>query len=217
MVDDTCFSTYARFTCNDPAHGLALVGPDNLIGDAFTLRITSDEAGNDLVEVVNKFAKSVGQLEQKEVHHLQVLQARVWTLRALLSLVVAAKGAEGTEYWGEVLILCNDARYDAAFSNFTNKLAALLMEGIRPDVEFGAQGIKQIIASEGNWDIKNRAAKPKLSKDEAIVKDHRSAKEKMIEEGRAGNKGCFAMSYLFIALVVALIVAAVAHFALHLF
>ena len=49
------------------------------------------------------------------------------------------------------------------------------------------------------------------------MKDHRSAKEKMIEEGRAGNKGCFALSYLFIALVVVLIVAAVAHFALHLF
>ena len=36
----------------------------------------------------------------------------------------------------------------------------------------------------------------------AVLKDHRSMSEKMIEQGRARNKGCYFVSYLFIALVV---------------
>ena len=36
----------------------------------------------------------------------------------------------------------------------------------------------------------------------AVLKDHRTMSEKMIEQGRAGNKGCYAVSIAFIVIVV---------------
>ena len=43
---------------------------------------------------------------------------------------------------------------------------------------------------------------PEKKTGSAVLKDHQSMSEKMIEQGRAGNKGCYAISWIFIALVI---------------
>ena len=45
----------------------------------------------------------------------------------------------------------------------------------------------------------------------AVLKDHQSMSEKMIEQGRARNKGCYVVSWAFIIVVVLVIAYFVAH------
>ncbi len=217
MVDDTFYGTYIRFTTNSNSEGALLTGADNLVGDELSFAFEQDEKGNDCVILSNKFGKRIGKLAPEETSHLQVLSARGWTIRMVLSLVVAAQGQDGIDYWGEVLLLCNDARNNDAFDVFATNVKTMLQEGIRPNIDLGTQGINQVIKSNGNWKPTQRAPKPKLNKKEVILKDKLSAKEKLIEDGRKGNRGCFFVSVVFDAVVIFGIVALLAHFVFHLF
>lgn len=38
------------------------------------------------------------------------------------------------------------------------------------------------------------------------MKSHRTLSDKLIEQGRQGNKGCYAISWAFIAIVLALVI-----------
>ena len=78
------------------------------------------------------------------------------------------------------------------------------MEGIRPEVDLGEQGVKQILESNGTWSPAKTVPLPTKKPGTVIMKGRRKMSEKLIEQGRKGNKGCYVVSWVFILAVVAL-------------
>mgnify|MGYP000388107790 CR=1 FL=1 len=124
--------------------------------------------------------------------------------QALLSFVAFTDSPEPGEYWGEVAILCFSPEHEQAFTTFAGNVAQRLMEGIRPEVDLGEQGIKQILDSNGTWSPSKTVPLPTKKPGTVIMKGRRKMSERLIEQGRKGNKGCYIVSWIFILAVVAL-------------
>lgn len=210
MLNDFCYSSYARFETPSRSMGAALMGADHLVGDIYTLEFELQENNSYRIWLVNRFGAKVAYLDKHEENRMLSLRARGWTLRALLSFVALSQ--EQQSYWGEVILLCNDPHYDDAFNTFAVNLRELVAQGIRPAVDFTEQAAKQIIQSNGSWLPSDRMPTPKLDKGSALVKTHRSVSEKLVEAGRDGKKGCFAATMVVWIVIIAGIAAAIAKF-----
>ena len=97
-----------------------------------------------------------------------------------------------------------DSNLDQAFKPFIATTAQRLSDGVRPEIDLGEQGVEQVISSNGNWTPKQTVAFPPKEAGTVIMKSRRKMSEKLIEQGRKGNKGCYAVSWLFLLALVAL-------------
>lgn len=207
MLNDYCYSAYARFETLSRNEGAALMGANHLIGDIYTLEAELLEDRSYRYWMVNRFGAKVCFLAADQEARVQNLLARQWTVRALLSFVALSQ--EPDSYWGEVILLANDPHYDEAFNTFALNLRELMAKGIRPAVDFTEQAARQIIASKGSWLPADRVGAPKVDKGSALVKTSRSASENMIEAGRQGRTGCYAATWvIWIVVAVAVIAGA---------
>lgn len=82
----------------------------------------------------------------------------------------------------------------------------MISQGVRPDVHLGAASAQKIIDSNGSWLPEGRVPKLEMPKGTAMLKDHLSFNEKMIEKARQRNMGCMVVGWAFLLIVVALIV-----------
>lgn len=200
MDDLRYFGTYARFDTLSKKDAAPLLGADSLVGDAFTIEIEREER-RPVAWIVNKFGAKVGRLDPDVSRELGICRARGWTMRALLSFVAFTDSPEPGHYWGEVALICNDSHHDNAFDEFSRRVAALMVEGIRPEVDLSQSGIEHVLSSNGEWVTENRHPLPDKMHGTVLLKKQRSLSEKMIEQGRKGNKGCYAISWLFLIII----------------
>lgn len=205
MQDLRYFGTYARFDTTSKKDAAPLLNADSLVGDLYTIEF--DKADGALTAwLVNKFGARIGYLDEKISRNLNICRARSWTLRAYLSFVAFTDTPEPGLYWGQVAIICNDPHYDEAVGSFAQRVAALLEEGIRPDVNLSETGITAVLRNDGSWMPESRVPFPEKKHGTVLLKKRRKMSEKMIEQGRKGNKGCYVVSWAFIIVVVAAIV-----------
>ena len=65
----------------------------------------------------------------------------------------------------------------------------------------GESAVEKVF-SDANWIPTDTVPLPKKKNGMAVLKDHQSISEKMIEQGRAKNVGCYVISWMFIIIVV---------------
>lgn len=205
MDDLRYFGTYARFDTVSKKEAAQLVGADNLVGDLFSIEFDEEERSAK-AWLVNRFGAKIGFLDPAISRRLSICQARAWTLRAYLSFIAFTDSPEPGHYWGQVALICNDSHFDDAVDAFARRVADLMSEGIRPDVDLGERGVDAVIANDGTWMTEVRTPFPDKVHGTVIMKKRRKMSEKMIEEGRKGNKGCYVVSWAFIIIVVAAII-----------
>ena len=208
MLNDICYSAYARFESPSREIGAALMGADHLIGDIYSLEPELQENRSYRIWLVNRFGAKVCFLDEREENRILSLQARGWKLRALLSFVALSHKKEN--YWGEVILLCNDPHYNKEFDTFALNLRELVAEGVRPNVDFTNQAAKQIVESGGTWLPTNRVAAPRVDENSALVKSHRSLSEKLVEAGRKENRGCMVATVIIWIAVIAAVAVGIA-------
>lgn len=202
-MDTTYVGLYARFDTLAKKDGAALLGSDNLIGDVFDI-IFETEDGITRAWLQNRFDKRVGFLDPETTHKLRVLQARKWNMKAILAFVAFTDRPEPGCFWGEMAILAYEPDFSDVFERFTQGVAHHLMEGNRPEINLGEQGINLVLESKGAWTPSKMVSKSPKQLGTVIMKSHRTLSEKMIEQGRKRNKGCYIISWLFIlALLIA--------------
>lgn len=203
---DIYYGTYARFDTVSKKEASTLVGADNLVGDIFEIAFVT-ENGQVVAWAKNKFDRSVGFFDATVSRQLSILNARGWTLKATLSFIAYTDTPEPGHYWGEMALICYDPSYDTVFSSFLQGIGSKLEEGIRPNVDLSENGVSQVIESEGSWIPKKREPLPEKKTDTVIMKSRLKMSEKVIEQGRKKNKGCYAVSWAFlIALAVGIVV-----------
>lgn len=79
-------------------------------------------------------------------------------------------------------------------------------EGVRVKVDLGPDAVQHIVSSNGEWLPSQTVPMPKVDKGTAILKKHRSINDKLIAQGRSGNKGCYFASWIVLLAVVTLVI-----------
>lgn len=195
------FGSYQRLDCSSKKEGSLLLSADNIVGDLY--EIVFDD---DLAYAKNRFGAKVGHFSVDFSRQLRILNARDWKLTARLSLVAFSSEPEPGEYWAEMAVICYEPTYTEAFEAFSETVSSMLAEGIRPEIDLGEQATSKVIDSKGSWRPETRADKPAKDSRTVIMKSQRKMSEALIEKGRAGNIGCYAVSIAFIIAVVVAIV-----------
>lgn len=204
MQAERYFGTYARFDTLSKKDAATLLGADNLIGDVFDIMFQTED-GVSTAWMKNRFGGLVGYFDPSFSRKLSVFAARGWNLRALLSFVAFTDKPEPGHYWGQAAVICYDPSLEQTLSPFIASTASRLSDGVRPDVDLGEQAVEQLISSDGAWTPKKTVPFPSKESGTVIMKSHRKMSEKMIEQGRKGNKGCYVVSWLFLLLLIALV------------
>ena len=199
-MDQSYQGFYTRFETVDKNKGSLLMGADYLVGDDFEVEFKTED-GRVVAWLKNKFGAETGYLGVDASRKLQLAAAREQKIRAVLSFVAYSDEPDPGLYWGQVALFCFNPIYSKEMDAFVDRVAAKIADGVRPDIDLGSSGVAKIF-EEPNWVPSDTVALPKKETGMAILKDHQSMSEKMIEQGRAGNKGCYAISWVFIALLV---------------
>ena len=202
MAQDVYSGEYVKFFAHDEK-GIDFMGADNLIGDRYTIDIR-DEGTTYRAYLVNRFGKEIGYLEDRIVRSIQLSQAKGWETPAFLSFVAFTEGKDEENpgyYWGQMAVLQYDPRIKEQMASFEETLAKKMADGGRPQVDFGQQSIEKLTGDSSRFPT-DKAAMPKMRKGSAVVKDHRTPNERLIEQSRKGNKGCYVISYAFIIAVI---------------
>lgn len=204
MQVERYFGTYTRFDTKSKKDAGQLLGADNLVGDVFDI-VFETEDGTSVAWMKNRFGSLIGRFDTTISRQLSILKARGFKLTAILSFVAFTDNPDPGHYWGEAALLCYDSSLEQVFVPFTNSVATRIAEGIRPDIDLGEQGVSQVIDSNGSWSPKGTIPLPQKQAGTVIMKDRRKLSEKLIEQGRKGNKGCYVFSWVFLLLAVALL------------
>lgn len=211
LVDYSYEGFYARFNAADQKQGGLLMGADNLVGDDFEVFFKVED-GISVAWVKNRFGAEVGFFDIDTSRKLQLAQGRGQTIRGLLTFVAFSDLPEPGNYWGQMALFCFNPAYAKEMNAFIDRCAKKLMEGVRPKIDLGNNAVEKIF-TKPDWVPSETVPLPKKESGTAVLKDHRTMSEKVVEQGRAGNKGCYAVSYAFIAIVVIVILYFVLHFA----
>lgn len=203
-IDYSYQGFYARFESPDKATGSLLMGPDNIVGDDYEV-VFKTENDRIVAWLNNKFGAEVGFFDVDASRSLQLAKGRDQKIRVLLSFVAYSDTPDPGLYWGEVAVFCYNEAYDAEIGSFVDRCALKLADGIRPEIDLGRSSIEKIF-TEKDWIPTQTVPFPKKETGMAILKQSRSLSEKMIEQGRARNKGCYVVSWIFIILVIAAII-----------
>ncbi len=197
------FGTYGRFSATDSAQHPVLFGADTLIGDDLTVRL-EQSAKSDTAWLDNRFGACIGALDAATVGQYRLCRAKEWTTHVFLASIYATDKEDGL-YWGEVVIIAYPSAYEESFGPFAQGVSEMLSDGIRPSVELQQSSLNEILETNGAWRPSGRepALHPRGS---ALVKDHHSFNERMVEAARKRNPGCLFVGWAFIVFLVALAV-----------
>ena len=200
LADNSYTGFYARFDTVSKKEGALLMGADNIVGDDFEVFFKTDD-GTVTAWIKNKFGAEVGYLDIDASRKLQLANARNQAIRALLSFVAYSDNPEPGCYWGQMALFCYNPAYSKEFDAFIDRCSKRIAEGIRPKIDLGSQAVQKIV-TETDWMPNETISLPKKETGSAVLKDHISMSEKMIEQGRSRNVGCYVISWAFIILVI---------------
>ena len=201
MVNRLYEGFYARFDTVDKAQGSMLLGADHIVGDDYEVFFKTEE-GRVVAWVRNKFGAETGYFDVETSRKLQLANAREQVIRAVLSFVAYSDDPEPGVYWGEMAVFCFNPMYSNEMNAFIDRVAAKIAEGTRPIINLGNQASSKIL-EDPEWFPNDTMPFPQKGEGMAVLKDHQTISEKIVEQARAGNKGCYAVSILFIIVVVA--------------
>ena len=202
QVRDLYYGSFARFDTPSKKDAAQLLGADNLVGDVFEIEFRT-EGGQRVAWMRNRFGALVGFFGQEASRQLSLCEARGWRLHAILSFVAYSESPEPGHYWGESALVCFDPAESGPFDVFLAGIAGRMAEGARPDIGLGGQGVAKVLESKGSWSPTRLVPLPPREQGTAFVKTRRSVSEKLIEQARKRNKGCYLVSWLFLLAVVA--------------
>lgn len=193
------------------------MGADNAVGDIYDIDIILEE-GEYTAWLVNQFNKRVGYFDKDFSKKLALFSADGLVEKAILSFIALKDNVEESDdgksvvrgtYWGNVAVICYSPAESAAFETFIANVAAKIADDVRPKIDLGDEVAKNVVATKGQWLPTQNAVLPDNDKTLRYIKRRRKATEKLVDQGRAGNKGCYVLSWAFIIAVIAVIAFAV--------
>ena len=199
------FGEYADFETASKKDSGGLLSADNMVGDIYDIDIELED-GIHRAWLENRFGQRVGFLKPKTSRQLSLFAADGMICKAILSFVAFSSVPDDGHYWGQVAIICYNSAYESEFSTFIKGVSEKIAGDVRPKLNFDAEGVDKIIESGGTWMPTQTIALPSNNDHMSVLKRKRSMSDRLIEQGRAGNKGCYVVSWVFLLVIVALLV-----------
>ncbi len=199
------FGEYAKFEVASKSDAGLLLGADNMVGDVYDVTIELTD-GVHTAWLDNRFGQRIGFFDAKTSRKLGLLAADGLVVKAILSFVAFSNGPDDGSYWGETALICYKPAYESEFEAFIAGVSKKIASDVRPKIDFDREGVEKIIESGGQWVPTQSVPLPENTKDMAVVKRRRSVTDKLVEQGRSGNKGCYVASWAVLLILVALIV-----------
>ena len=199
-MEDIYRAFYCDFDTDSKKIGSTLVGPDNIVGDIYTLKLNKD-SHNTKVYLYNKFGNEVGYIDPTFINEIKLAYAKDFEIKAILSFVAYSDTPDPGHYWGQVAIFTYSKLYKDKIEEFVSRISNCISQGIRPIIDLNNEGIKKIL-NNPEWIPTGRVKLPTTGRGSTILKDHQTPSEKVIEKGRARNKGCYVISIVFIIAVI---------------
>lgn len=199
------FGEYVNFETVSKDEAGLLIGADNMVGDIYSISVELED-GVHKAWLDNRFDQRIGFLDPEISRKISLLLADGMVCKAILSFVAFSANAEGGRYWGQVAVIAYNPAYENEFATFIKGVSDKISNDIRPKIDFDSEGVEKIIESGGTWMPSQTISLPDTNKQMSIIKRKRGVADRMIEQGRAGNKGCYVVSWAFLLAVVALIV-----------
>ena len=147
----------------------------------------------------------MGYLDADVSRTVRTLQAEGLETKAVLSFVAFTDHPGDGHYWGQVALICYKPADAEAFDAFVQTVAQRMGQGLRTNVDLGAEGAAKVAESGGTWVPSQTVPLPENGKGTAYLKVRRKITERVIDQGRAGNKGCYVISWAFLLALVALL------------
>ncbi len=198
---DRYFGTYQRFEAISEKEAGYLLNADNLVGDEFALSLEFED-GKRVAWLSNKFGKRIGYFDEDFSRKLGLVEAMGWESTALLSFIAYTEEDSGGKFWGEMAVIAFDPRFSEPFGQFRRWLGERLRDGVRPKIDFDGRAVEKVIESGGAWTPDQTMPLPQKEKGTVIMKDELSLGDKVIEQARRGNPGCYLVSWGFVVLFV---------------
>lgn len=199
------FGEYATFEVASKKESGILLGADNMVGDIYDISIELKN-GDYKAWIDNRFDQSIGYFDPDESRKLSLAKADGMILKAILSFVAFTNHQGEGHYWGSMAIIGYNPAYKEEFSVFIDGISKKIADDIRPKLDFGAEGVDKVIESNGRWIPDQTIPLPEVDKGMAILKRRRKMMDKLIEQGRSRNKGCYIASWILLLCIVALVV-----------
>lgn len=199
------FGTYAKFQVASKSDAGLLLGADNMVGDVYDVSLELVD-GVHKAWLDNRFGQRIGYFDEKTSRKLGLLSADGLVEKAILSFVAFSNKVDEGSYWGEAALICYKPAYASEFDTFIEGVSKKIGDDVRPKIDFDREGVDKVIESGGQWTPTQSVSLPENNKDMAVIKRRRSVTDKLVEQGRAGNKGCYVASWVVLLAVVALIV-----------
>ncbi len=198
------YGSYCLYQTTDKRAAAALLGADNLVGDRLQVQMKRDGV-DDVAWIGGRFGDAFCYLSASETQQIQLCQAKGWEVRAYLASVYFTDRPEPGRYWGEAVVLAFPPD-DVALQAFGDTVGKMLADGVRPEVDLSEGELESIEESSGSWKPTRRRAKADTESGTALVKDHRTFTESMVEKARQRNMGCMVGGWAFLLALVALAV-----------
>lgn len=199
------FGKYADFQTASKADAGVLLGADNAVGDVCDIVIELED-GAHKAWMQNQFGQRICYFDADFSRRLSLLAADGLVEKAVLSFVAFTDHPGEGRYWGQAAVICYSPAYAKEFDKFVANVAGKIGADIRPRVDFDAEAVEKIIDSGGEWMPSQNVVLPDNQKGMAFIKRRRRMTDKLIDQGRAGNKGCYVASWAVILALVALLV-----------
>ena len=199
------FGKYVDFETASKADAGFLLGADIAVGDVCDIEIELED-GRHTAWIANRQGQRVAFFDADFSRKLSLMAADGMIEKAILSFVAFTDHPDEGHYWGQAAVVCYGAPYAQEFDAFVQNVAAKIGDDARPRIDFDAEAVDKIIESDGTWMPTQTIPLPDMQKGMAIIKRRRSVTDKLIDQGRSGNKGCYVVSWAFLLVVVALVV-----------
>ena len=190
---------YARFESSTKKNAAILMGADTLVGDEFDFAFKT-EGTSTVAWVSNKFGTEIGFMDAATSRKLQLANARGLDIHIILLYIAYSEEPSPGVYWGEMAIICFDPTRREVLEPFVKQISAKMKEGVRPTIDLTEAELAKM-TSEPGW-FPSSSTPITAPAGSAIVKSNLSFTERMVEQGRAGNKGCYVGSIAFLVLLV---------------
>ena len=181
-----------------------MMGADDLVGNPYDVSMEGQD-GRMVAWISNKFGAKRAFLDEQDSQRIQLALAQGREVRALLSFVAYTDAPEPGYYWGQVAVFCFEPSVAQPVEAFIQRVGQRLAEGVRPKIDLGPEAVRKML-DDPQWMPGETVPLPKKEVGMAVLKDHQSLGDKMVEQGRARNKGCYAVSWLFILAIIAFLV-----------
>lgn len=202
---DNYYAKYVIGTTTSKEEAGKLLGADNIIGDVYKV-VTKLNESDHIAKVVNRFGDSPIKFDYCVSKEIALNEAKGFQTYAILTTVgFLQKEGEG-DYFAEFIIISFPKSELNIFSVYVDEISSAVKKHQRPEVDLRASEVEEIIINKGHFISKKSHPRLEKKKGQVILKSQVRLSDKLVEQGRKKNPGCYIFGWLFLLATVALVV-----------